>query len=61
VRLKEGKVTKRKKRRKKEEVGDGRLARPFLYAGNNMPFSKCRVTCAYEAACGSWVTMITVL
>ena len=33
-----------------------------LYAGgNSIPFSKCRVTCAYEAACGSCVTITMVL
>lgn len=29
--------------------------------GNNIPFSRCRVTCAYDAACGSCVTITIVL
>ena len=28
--------------------------------GSSIPFSRCRVTCAYDAACGSWVTITIV-
>lgn len=40
------------------------LARPLRFGryagGSSIPFSKCLVTCEYEAACGSCVTITIV-